>query len=196
MYSCSLLFASDCLWLNSCYDCMHVVASFVADLLYFLCQCYHLQFFNWLSFVLIASFSRIGFSNHFFPLQGNDKSKKENAGISLVDLAYRRAKAVKAVKRATDAGKITRRVEKKSKHPLPRKPNLEWKRCGSFFRVTWVRKNRKETPKEVGRRNPHSKASQGMNLVMFLLSYPICRVLIHWPNAEYSKDKLCLVTKT
>ncbi|CDP07381.1 unnamed protein product [Coffea canephora] len=50
-------------------------------------------------------------------LQGNDKSKKENAGISPVDLAYRRAKAVKAVKRAADVGKITRRVEKKSKHP-------------------------------------------------------------------------------
>uniref|UniRef100_A0A5B6ZJ45 DEAD-box ATP-dependent RNA helicase 28 n=1 Tax=Davidia involucrata TaxID=16924 RepID=A0A5B6ZJ45_DAVIN len=44
------------------------------------------------------------------------KSKKEKTGISLIDLAYRRAKAVKAVKKAEDAGKIVRKTGKKSKH--------------------------------------------------------------------------------
>ncbi|KAA8528760.1 hypothetical protein F0562_036115 [Nyssa sinensis] len=45
------------------------------------------------------------------------KGKKEKTGISLVDVAYRRAKAVKAAKKAVDAGKIVRKTEKKSKHP-------------------------------------------------------------------------------
>lgn len=47
--------------------------------------------------------------------EGNDKTKKEKSGISLVDLAYRRAKAVKAVNRAVDAGKIVRKAGKKPK---------------------------------------------------------------------------------
>uniref|UniRef100_A0A5B6ZJW1 DEAD-box ATP-dependent RNA helicase 28 n=1 Tax=Davidia involucrata TaxID=16924 RepID=A0A5B6ZJW1_DAVIN len=44
------------------------------------------------------------------------KGKKEKTGLSLIDLAYRRAKAVKAVKKAEDAGKIVRKTGKKSKH--------------------------------------------------------------------------------
>ncbi|XP_055834728.1 DEAD-box ATP-dependent RNA helicase 28 isoform X2 [Solanum dulcamara] len=47
--------------------------------------------------------------------QGKDKTKKEKSGISLVDLAYRRAKAVKAVNKAVDAGKIVRKAGKKPK---------------------------------------------------------------------------------
>lgn len=46
---------------------------------------------------------------------GKDKSKKEKSGISLVDLAYRRAKAVKAVNKAVDAGKIVRKAGNKPK---------------------------------------------------------------------------------
>ncbi|KAL8139837.1 hypothetical protein V2J09_005858, partial [Rumex salicifolius] len=48
----------------------------------------------------------------------NKKGKKEKGGIPLVDLAYRRAKAVKAKKRAEDSGKIVkeRQVGKKPKH--------------------------------------------------------------------------------
>ncbi|KAH0680641.1 hypothetical protein KY290_023664 [Solanum tuberosum] len=44
-----------------------------------------------------------------------DKTKKEKSGISLVDLAYRRAKAVKAVNKAVDAGKIVRKAGNKPK---------------------------------------------------------------------------------
>ncbi|WMV27750.1 hypothetical protein MTR67_021135 [Solanum verrucosum] len=47
--------------------------------------------------------------------QGKDKAKKEKSGISLVDLAYRRAKAVKAVNKAVDAGKIVRKAGNKPK---------------------------------------------------------------------------------
>ncbi|KAK4351862.1 hypothetical protein RND71_027380 [Anisodus tanguticus] len=46
---------------------------------------------------------------------GKEKTKKEKSGISLVDVAYRRAKAVKAVNKAVDAGKIVRKAGKKPK---------------------------------------------------------------------------------
>lgn len=79
-------------------------------------------------------------------LQGTDKSKKENAGISLVDLAYRRAKAVKAVKRATDAGKITRRVEKKSKHPS-QKTQSRMEEMRELFQSDMSEKKQKRNPR-------------------------------------------------
>ncbi|KAF5740878.1 DEAD-box ATP-dependent RNA helicase 28-like [Tripterygium wilfordii] len=47
--------------------------------------------------------------------EGSGKNKKEKTGLSLVDLAYRRAKAVKAVKKAQDAGKIINKDIKKQK---------------------------------------------------------------------------------
>lgn len=43
---------------------------------------------------------------------GNAKNKKEKTGISLVDLAYRRAKAAKGAKKAADAGKPVRTNKK------------------------------------------------------------------------------------
>lgn len=106
--------------------CMHGLAPVVADLFtvtslpVLSCSSFYDSVVNFLLF--LASFLIIGFSNHLSPpslflFQVREKSNNEKAGISLVDLAYRRAKAVKAVKRATDAGKIMRRVEKKSKHP-------------------------------------------------------------------------------
>ncbi|XP_062164527.1 DEAD-box ATP-dependent RNA helicase 28 isoform X1 [Alnus glutinosa] len=49
--------------------------------------------------------------------EGNGKNKKEKTGISLVDVGYRRAKAVKAGKKALDAGKIVKKTGKKSVRP-------------------------------------------------------------------------------
>ncbi|KAL7117526.1 hypothetical protein ACP275_03G076900 [Erythranthe tilingii] len=46
----------------------------------------------------------------------NKKDKKEKTGISLVDVAYRRAKAVKAANKAVDAGRIVKKAVKKPKH--------------------------------------------------------------------------------
>ena len=40
--------------------------------------------------------------------------------MSLVELGYRRAKAVKAVKKALDTGKIVKKNNKKSEHPNQR----------------------------------------------------------------------------
>ncbi|XWS24500.1 hypothetical protein CRYUN_Cryun28dG0108300 [Craigia yunnanensis] len=48
--------------------------------------------------------------------EGRGKNKKEKEGISLVDLAYRRAKAAKAANKALDSGKIVKKSNKKSKH--------------------------------------------------------------------------------
>ncbi|KAK4429398.1 DEAD-box ATP-dependent RNA helicase 28 [Sesamum alatum] len=50
-------------------------------------------------------------------LKGEERSKNEKKGIPLVDVAYRRAKAVKAAQKAVDAGKIVKKSVKKSKHP-------------------------------------------------------------------------------
>lgn len=56
-------------------------------------------------------------------MQAKGQSKKEKSGLSLVDLAYRRAKAVKAVKKALDAGKIVKKGKKKSNQSSHRTPS-------------------------------------------------------------------------
>ncbi|GFZ10441.1 DEA(D/H)-box RNA helicase family protein [Actinidia rufa] len=66
---------------------------------------------------LEAAREQLDDGNDFEELEGNGKRKKEKAGISLVDLAYRRAKAAKAVKKAADAGKIVVKNGKKAKRP-------------------------------------------------------------------------------
>uniref|UniRef100_A0A2P2KF34 DEAD-box ATP-dependent RNA helicase 28 n=4 Tax=Rhizophora mucronata TaxID=61149 RepID=A0A2P2KF34_RHIMU len=48
------------------------------------------------------------------------KNKKEKTGLSLVDLGYQRAKAVKAAKKALDAGKVVQKASKKSKRSSQR----------------------------------------------------------------------------
>ncbi|XP_075645474.1 DEAD-box ATP-dependent RNA helicase 28 [Castanea sativa] len=58
--------------------------------------------------------------NQMKKLEGNDKNKNEKTGLSLVELGYRRAKAVKAVKKALDTGKIVKKKTKKSEHPNQR----------------------------------------------------------------------------
>ncbi|KAK2424872.1 DEAD-box ATP-dependent RNA helicase [Trifolium repens] len=56
--------------------------------------------------------------------RGKGTDKNEKAGLTLADLAYRRAKAVKATKRALDSGKIVKKPQKKSNKSNPsRKPS-------------------------------------------------------------------------
>ncbi|GAU27184.1 hypothetical protein TSUD_107750 [Trifolium subterraneum] len=56
--------------------------------------------------------------------KGKGTDKNEKAGLTLADLAYRRAKAVKATKRALDSGKIVKKPQKKSNKSNPsRKPS-------------------------------------------------------------------------
>ncbi|XP_054819312.1 DEAD-box ATP-dependent RNA helicase 28 [Prosopis cineraria] len=60
---------------------------------------------------------------HFEKPEANEKNKKEKTGMSLVDVAYRRAKAVKAVKKALDSGKIVKKGKKKSNHSSRKTPS-------------------------------------------------------------------------
>lgn len=73
---------------------------------------------------------------------------------------------------------------------LPRRLNQEQKRCKNYFKVTWMRKNTRECKKEeVPRRNPHSKASQGIHpilisLVIFLsFNWWMLVVSLEWDNS-------------
>ncbi|KAK9063650.1 hypothetical protein SSX86_017521 [Deinandra increscens subsp. villosa] len=58
--------------------------------------------------------------------EGNNRNNKEKPGISLVDLAYRRAKAAKGAKKAADAGRVVRTNKKggakKSSHSSKSRP--------------------------------------------------------------------------
>ncbi|KAI9115539.1 hypothetical protein K1719_013208 [Acacia pycnantha] len=60
---------------------------------------------------------------HFEKPEANEKNKKEKTGTSLVDVAYRRAKAVKAVKKALDAGKIVKKGKNKSNNSSRKTPS-------------------------------------------------------------------------
>ncbi|XP_071691532.1 DEAD-box ATP-dependent RNA helicase 28-like [Rutidosis leptorrhynchoides] len=55
---------------------------------------------------------------------GNARNNKQKDGISLVDLAYRRAKAAKGAKKAADAGRVVRtnKKSKKSSHSNKSRP--------------------------------------------------------------------------
>ncbi|CAO2833814.1 unnamed protein product [Amaranthus hypochondriacus] len=52
--------------------------------------------------------------------EGNRKGRKDESGIPLVDVAYRRAKAIKAGKKAQDAGKKPKKMGKKAAQPQSR----------------------------------------------------------------------------
>ncbi|KAK2636047.1 hypothetical protein Ddye_030839 [Dipteronia dyeriana] len=49
--------------------------------------------------------------------EGSGKDKKEKTGISLVDMAYRQEKTVKAKNKALDAGRISKVIGNKPKRP-------------------------------------------------------------------------------
>ncbi|CAN6584657.1 unnamed protein product [Malus baccata var. baccata] len=72
--------------------------------------------------------------------------KKEKTGTPLVDLAYQRAKSVKAAKKATDGGKIVRKSNKKSSRP-PRKTQPRTEEMQDVFQsdMSQRRQNRKSS---------------------------------------------------
>ncbi|KAM2973543.1 hypothetical protein FF2_020083 [Malus domestica] len=86
----------------------------------------------------------------------NGSGKKEKTGTPLVDLAYRRAKAVKAAKKATDAGKIVRKTSKKSSHP-PQKTQSRTEEMQDLFQSDMSQ--RRQNKKSSGVGNKKSKNS-------------------------------------
>lgn len=92
-------------------------------------------------------------------LQGSGKSKKEKTGISLVDLAYRRAKSVKAVKKAVDAGKIVKKTIKKSKRP-PQTTKSRTEENEELFQSDMSEKKQKRNIHGTGKKKSHSFKSK------------------------------------
>lgn len=91
-------------------------------------------------------------------LQGSGNDKKEKAGISMVDLAYRRAKAVKAKQKALDVGKIVKSNSKKSKHSS-QESNSRAKEMWELFHSDMSEKKQKRTG-GIGKKSKHSFKSK------------------------------------
>lgn len=68
--------------------------------------------------------------------------------MSLVDLAYRRAKAVKAVKKALDSGKIVKKNNSKKSNHAPRKTSSRTEEMRELFQTDM--KDKKPKRKGVG----------------------------------------------
>lgn len=102
-------------------------------------------------------------------MQAKGSNKKEKGGLTLVDLAYRRAKAVKAVNRALDSGKI---VKKREKKPNPsRKTSSRTEEMRELFQTDMKDKKPKTRGAGAGKKSTKSFKSksryQSKNLSYF-----------------------------
>ncbi|CAN1801557.1 DEAD-box ATP-dependent RNA helicase 28 [Linum perenne] len=79
--------------------------------------------------------------------QGSGKGKKEKGGgLSLVDLGYRRAKAVKAVKRAKDSGKfVEKKAPNKGKRPSSQKNQSKTEEMKDLFQTDMSERKQKKS---------------------------------------------------
>lgn len=87
-------------------------------------------------------------------------NQKEKSGMSLVDLAYRRAKAVKAKKKAVDAGKIVMKASKKSQHPSQRSQSRTEEMRELFENDMSERKQKRKTIGSGMKKSKHSFKSK------------------------------------
>ncbi|GMN35811.1 hypothetical protein TIFTF001_005536 [Ficus carica] len=88
------------------------------------------------------------------------KGKQKEKGLSLVDLAYRRAKAVKAKKKAVDAGKIVMKAGKKPKHSSQRTQSRTEEMRELFESDMSERKQRRNNSGAGKKKSKHSFKSQ------------------------------------
>lgn len=107
-------------------------------------------------------------------LQRNEKTKKDKTGINLVDVAYRRAKAVKAAKKAADAGKIIRKEGKKTKRPT-KVSQSRTEEMRELFKSDMSEEKRKRTHSAGGKKKSSfkSKSRYGNLKYKFLLVLPL-----------------------
>jgi len=115
-------------------------------------------------------------------LQGKGTDKNEKAGLTLVDLAYRRAKAVKATKRALDSGKIIKKPQKKSNksNPSRKTSSSRTEEMRELFQTDMKDKKPKQRGSGVGKKAQKSfksksryqikKTSHFQNYYLILLS--------------------------
>ncbi|XVF63671.1 hypothetical protein PTKIN_Ptkin09bG0105200 [Pterospermum kingtungense] len=87
--------------------------------------------------------------------EGSGKNKKEKEGIPLIDVAYRRAKAAKAVKKAIDSGKIVKKSNEKSKHANQRRTQSRTEEMRELFQNDMSERRQKSTS-GAGRRKSKS----------------------------------------
>ena len=86
--------------------------------------------------------------------------QKEKSGMSLVDLAYRRAKAVKAKKKAVDAGKILIKTSKKSKPRTSQRSQSRTEEMKELFESDMSERKRKTNSSGAGKKSKHSFKSK------------------------------------
>nr|KYP60880.1 DEAD-box ATP-dependent RNA helicase 28 [Cajanus cajan] len=92
-------------------------------------------------------------------VEAKGENKKEKGGMSLVDLAYRRAKAVKAVKKALDSGKIVQKNKKKSNN-APRKTSSRTEEMRELFQTDMKDKKTKRRGVGGGKKSKSSFKSK------------------------------------
>ncbi|XP_072063973.1 DEAD-box ATP-dependent RNA helicase 28-like [Arachis hypogaea] len=86
-------------------------------------------------------------------------NKKEKGGLSLVDVAYRRAKAVKAVKKAMDSGKIVKKNKKNTDRPS-RKSSSRTQEMQELFQADMKDKKPKRRGAGAGKKSKSSFKSK------------------------------------
>jgi ATP-dependent RNA helicase DDX27 len=96
-------------------------------------------------------------------MQGSGKNKKENTGLSLVDLGYRRVKAAEAVKKALDAGKIVQKKAGKKSKPPPERTQSRTEEMRELFQRDMSERKQKRMEQETGSPRIHLRANQGTN---------------------------------
>lgn len=88
-------------------------------------------------------------------MQENKKGKKDRSGIPLVDVAYRRAKAVKAGLKAQDAGKRPKKAGKKAAQPQSRTGEMQ-----ELFQSDMSEKRGKKNLQQFGKKSKNSFKSK------------------------------------
>lgn len=96
--------------------------------------------------------------------------------MSLVELGYRRAKAVKAVKKALDTGKIVKKNNKKSEHPNQRQQSRT-REMQELFQSDMSEKKQKRNSAPGKKKSKHSFKSKSR----YELAYnPIAQYFRGW----------------
>lgn len=85
----------------------------------------------------------------------NKKGKKDKSGIPLVDVAYRRAKAIKAGKKAQDSGKRIKKTGKKTTQPQSRTEEMQ-----ELFQTDMSEKRAKKNLQRVAKKSKSSFKSK------------------------------------
>ncbi|KAK6938969.1 Helicase, C-terminal [Dillenia turbinata] len=89
----------------------------------------------------------------------SNKGVGKQKGTPLVEVAYRRAKAVKALKKAVDAGKIVKRNEKKNKRPS-QKTQTRKEEMQELFQSDMSEKKQKRSIRSAGKKSKSSFKSK------------------------------------